>query len=71
VAASSRPIHEKIQALKAAAEDLAAAGGDIPAVARNTARILASVKMLEMDISDLFDLGVLDNSSAGGRGLRG
>jgi len=67
VAASSRPIHEKIQTLKAAAEDLAAAGGDIPAVARNTARILASVRMLEMGISDLFDLGVLDGARADGR----
>jgi len=67
VAASCRPIHEKIQTLKAAAEDLAAAGGDIPAVARNTVRILASVRMLEMGISDLFDLGILDGASADGR----
>jgi hypothetical protein len=71
VAASGRPIHEKIQTLKAAAEDLAAAGGDIPAVARNTARILASVRMLEMGISDLFDLGVLDGASADERRLSG
>ncbi|MCF8050867.1 MAG: hypothetical protein K9L59_06485 [Desulfobacterales bacterium] len=67
MAASSRPIHEKIQILKAAAEDLAAAGGDIPTVVRNTARILASVRMLEMGISDLFELGILDNASGDGR----
>ncbi len=54
-------LHEKIQALKAAAEDLAAAGKAIPAVARNTARILASCKMLELEISDPFDFGVMDS----------
>ncbi len=69
MAASSRPIHEKIQTLKAAAEDLAAAGGDIPAVARNTARILAGVKMLELGISDLFELEVLPSEGCRKRSL--
>lgn len=62
---SRRQIHEKIQTLKAAAEELAAAGEDLPAVVRNSARILASVKMLELGISDLFDLEVLDDASGG------
>ena len=50
---SRRQIHEKIQILKAAAEELAAAGEDLPAVVRNSARILASVKMLELNLSDV------------------
>jgi hypothetical protein len=32
-------------------------GCEFPAVARNTARILASVKMLEMNLTDVMDLG--------------
>ena len=63
MAASVSEIHEKIQVLKAAAEDLAAAGEEIPAVVRNTARIRASVKMMEWDISDLFDLGILGDKA--------
>jgi hypothetical protein len=62
---AAKNLHEKIQALKAAAEDLAAAGKEIPAVACNTARIRASVKMLELGISDLFDLGVSGGSRKG------
>jgi hypothetical protein len=31
-------------------------GEDFPALARNIARILASVKMLEINVSDLVDL---------------
>jgi hypothetical protein len=60
VDASVRKLHEKIRALKQAAEDLDAAGEGIPAVARNTARIRASVKMLELNICDLCDLEILD-----------
>ena len=43
----------KIQALKTAAEALYRAGEDVPAVQRNTERILASLKMLEITISDI------------------
>ena len=46
-------LDQKIQALKTAAEALARAGEDIPAVQRNTDRILASLKMLEITISDI------------------
>jgi hypothetical protein len=62
MAATVSEIHEKIQALKAAAEDLAAAGEEIPAVVRNTARIRAGCRMLELEVCDLFDLNILDHS---------
>ena len=43
--------------LKKTAEELNRIGEDFPAIARNTIRILASVKMLEINISDLIELG--------------
>ncbi|MGD9043221.1 MAG: hypothetical protein PVG06_05895 [Desulfobacterales bacterium] len=51
-----KKIDEKIQVLKKTAEELNQQCQDFPAVARNTARILASVKMLEINISDLVEL---------------
>lgn len=50
-------INDKIQLLKKTAEELNRIGEDFPAIARNTVRILASVKMLEINISDLVELG--------------
>ena len=50
-------INDKIQLLKKTAEDLNRIGEDFPAIARNTVRILASVKMLEINVSDLVELG--------------
>lgn len=50
-------INDKIQLMKQTAEELNRIGEDFPAIARNTARILASVKMLEINISDLVELG--------------
>ncbi|MDH3799710.1 MAG: hypothetical protein OES70_13770 [Desulfobacterales bacterium] len=50
-------INDKIQLMKKTAEDLNRIGEDFPAIARNTVRILASVKMLEINISDLVELG--------------
>jgi hypothetical protein len=50
-------INEKIQLMKKTAEDLNHIGENFPAIARNTVRILASVKMLEINISDLVELG--------------
>jgi hypothetical protein len=32
-------------------------GGNFPAINRNTVRILASVKMLEINVSDVVELG--------------
>ena len=49
-------IHTKIQLMKKTAEELNRIGEDFPALARNTARILASVKMLEINVSDLVEL---------------
>jgi hypothetical protein len=49
-------INNKIQLLKKTAQELNRMGEDFPALARNTARILASVKMLEINVSDFVDL---------------
>ena len=49
-------INAKIQLMKQTAEELNRAGEGFPALARNTARILASVKMLEINVSDLVEL---------------
>jgi hypothetical protein len=47
---------EKIQAIKEAATELKNISGGIQAVERNVDRILASVKMLEMNISDILGI---------------
>ena len=44
---------ENIQAIKKAATELQNISGGIQAVARNVDRILASVKMLEINVSDV------------------
>jgi hypothetical protein len=49
-------IDTKIKAIKKAAQELKELSAAIPAIDRNTARILASVKMLEINISDVKDL---------------
>ena len=49
-------IHAKIQLIKKAAEEINRIGEDFPTLARNTVRILASVKMLEINVSDLVEL---------------
>jgi len=43
----------KVKTIKKAAEELKELSRNIPAVDRNAARILASVKMLEINVSDL------------------
>jgi hypothetical protein len=47
---------EKIQLLKQTATELKGISGGIQAVDRNVDRILASIKMLEISISDLVNL---------------
>ena len=47
---------ELIQRLRQSAEQLKEMSGDVQAVQRNVDRILASIKMLELNISDLKDL---------------
>ncbi len=46
-------IAEKIELLKQTATELKRISGGIPTVDRNVDRILASIKMLEINISDL------------------
>jgi hypothetical protein len=48
-------IDEKIQLMKKAAQELKEMGKNIPAMDRNLLRILASIKMLEINISDVLD----------------
>ncbi|MCF8061622.1 MAG: hypothetical protein K9M82_03815 [Deltaproteobacteria bacterium] len=50
-----RGIHDRIRELRRAAEEVRAAGGRLPAVERNTRRILGGIDMLERNICDLFD----------------
>jgi len=47
---------EKIQAIKKAALELKELSGGIQAVDRNADRILASVKMLEINVSDVIEI---------------
>jgi len=49
----------RIRAIKKSAQELKKLSGGIQAVDRNTNRILASVKMLEINISDLLGLHIL------------
>ncbi len=51
-----RKLDTRIKTIKKAAEELKELSAGMPAVDRNTARILASVKMLEINISDVKDL---------------
>jgi hypothetical protein len=51
-----KKLDTKIQLLKKTTEELNQQCQDFPAIARNTVRILASVKMLEINVSDLVEL---------------
>jgi len=51
-------MNEKIQAIKKNAAELNRMADHFPAVVRNTARILSSTKMLEINVSDLVNLEV-------------
>ena len=53
-----KKIDEKIQLMKSTAEELNRLGDNFPALARNSVRILASIKMLEINVSDLVELEV-------------
>ena len=50
----------ELQRIKSAAENLTGMGENFPALSRNLVRILASVKMLELNISDYVDLQPVD-----------
>jgi len=47
---------QKISSIKKEVNELKAMSGDIQAVDKNIDRILASIKMLEINISDLLDV---------------
>ena len=49
-------INAEIQSMKKSAEALKQLGQDFPTVDRNIVRILASIKMLEINISDIVEL---------------
>lgn len=49
----------RIKAIRRAAQELKGISGGMPAVDCNVERILASVKMLEINISDVLDLAPL------------
>lgn len=50
-------IDAKIQSMKKTAAELKSLAADnFPALARNTVRLLASLKMLELNVSDVFRL---------------
>lgn len=51
-----KAINDKIRLLKKTVQELNSLGENFPAIARNTVRILASVKMLEINITDLVKL---------------
>ena len=51
-----KEIDTKIQLMNKTAAELARAGENFPAIARNIVRISAGIKMLEMNISDVVAL---------------
>ena len=51
-----KKLDARIKTLKKAAQELKELSGGIQAVDRNADRVLASVKMLEINISDLLDV---------------
>jgi hypothetical protein len=53
-------LDEQIRQLKKAAQALSDMGNDFPAIKRNAARILASVKMMEINVSDVLRLSIAD-----------
>jgi hypothetical protein len=53
-----KKLDTRIKAIRNAAQELKKLSGGIQAVDRNADRILASVKMLEINISDLLELKI-------------
>jgi hypothetical protein len=51
-----KELDNKIQSLKKETEALRDMTGEFPALYRNARRILASIKMLELNLSDIVDL---------------
>jgi hypothetical protein len=51
-----KKVDARIKLIKKAAQELKGLSGEFPAVDRNVERILASVKMLEINVSDVIAL---------------
>ena len=49
-------IHDRIRTIESTARELEKFGRDFPAVQKNVTRLLACVKMLELNVCDLIDL---------------
>ncbi|MGE5839185.1 MAG: hypothetical protein ACM34H_04570 [Deltaproteobacteria bacterium] len=55
-ASDLKELDSKIQSMKRTAEELKKMGEDFPALNRNVSRLLASIKMLELNVSDVAGL---------------
>jgi hypothetical protein len=53
-----KKIDDRIKLLRDTAEELKILAENIPAITRNTTRLLASVKMMELNISDCIDFDI-------------
>ena len=53
-------IDQKIKEMQQSAEELDQLGDHFPALRQNTRRILASLKMLKINIVDAFEMGLVD-----------
>ncbi len=60
VAINLEAINQKIKEMQQSAEALEQLGSHFPAMRQNTKRILASLKMLEINIVDAFELGLVE-----------
>jgi hypothetical protein len=67
----TKRIVTRIRMIKKAAQELRALSAEIPAIDRNVERILASVKMLEINLSDLLDLRTRRNTQSRPFRMRG
>jgi hypothetical protein len=52
----AKAIHARIQLIKESTEQLRQLGHEFPAVQKNASRMLACIKMLELNVSDLYTL---------------
>ncbi len=53
-----KKIDNKIKLLRNTAKELKSLAENIPAITRNTTRLLATVKMMELNISDCIDFDI-------------
>ncbi len=51
-----KEIDSRIRSMKKEAEELKVMGDEFPALSKNVSRILANIKMLEINISDVLGL---------------